>query len=153
VVLASLSGSVVSGVVVSQDTGEPVAGAMVYVHSAMPYEEDGLSSYARTDDKGNFKAQTRGTINALRAWKPGYALRKVPVDDFPTLLSKAVIRLRPLTPTNGVMENDTFLYEFKSGGGFSFALGRRLSPDDPQADIAIAQEADGTIYVEALGDG
>jgi hypothetical protein len=150
----AFSSSAVTGVVISGETGEPVVGAMVYVQSALPFEEDGLSDYATTDLKGEFRVRTRGAMNALRAWKPGYALRKVPVDQFPeSLRTHMVIRLRRLTQTNWVAEHHAFLYGFKSGDGFSFALGEPVSADNPQADIVLTQDATGATCVEALGRG
>jgi hypothetical protein len=143
-----------SGKVISAETKMPVEGALVYVHSGAPYEEDGLNTYARSDGNGSFTVAARGDV-LLRAWKPGYALRGVNLGNAPALSRREIIiELRELTHTNLVTEHQGF-YHFKPGDGFSFKLAKVVPGDSVDADIVLAQDlADRTTaYLQVGGEG
>jgi hypothetical protein len=144
--------STVTGKVISQDTRKPIEGAMVYVHSEMPYEENGFNSYVTTDVAGSFSANIRGNVSLIRVWKPGYAVRGIKAGN-PTLL-ETVIKLRELSSTNLVTEHFEF-YNFSHGGGFCFALGKSVRGDSSDADIVITQDVNDrtTGYIEIRGEG
>jgi hypothetical protein len=145
--------SELSGVVLASGTKSPLADALVAVESADPQADQAFGSYSRTDSGGRFTASIEGDLVSVKVWKQGYAPGGSVIDGGSA--SKGVaIELREMTQTNWVSNHEDF-YELKPGTGFSFALGKVVGDNSPEADIIISQTLeDRTVaLIEARGDG
>jgi len=145
----------ISGRVVSAETNLPVADVMVAVESTWAGTQDGssLGEYVRTDSSGKFTTMAKGNVT-VRAWKPGYAMRDIPLDTSWKLSRREInVKLRELTSNNIVSENNN-RDGFASGDGFSFMSGKVVSGDSPDADIRLTTAQGGNeLLIEVLGEG
>lgn len=143
----------ISGKVCADNTQEPICDAMVAVESSIPNSDDTFGSYVKTDAEGRFLAEVKGKTISIRAWKPGYAMKGIGLEDADTERELA-IALRKMTPTNWVVQHDRFL-KLKPGDGFSFSSGEMVSGDSPEADIVIRINPDHqtAAIIDARGEG
>jgi hypothetical protein len=153
-VFALLRFATIYGRVISANSKQPIQGAMIYIHSGMPYEEDGINTYATTDADGKFMANARGEVH-IRVWKPGYALRVINTGYLVTALRREIIiEVRELTSTNLVLEHPE-IYDLSATNGFSFVRGAPVNGDAHDADIVIVpdQVNKTAAMIEGRGEG
>lgn len=145
----------ISGRIISADTKTPLSDVLVAVESGTNYEDSTLGSYVRSDKDGRFTATAKGMWVSIRAWKYGYAMNGINYGyAFPHIGRESVIELRKMTETNWLPAHDT-LFKFKPGDGFSFALGKVVDGNSPDADVVISQNKTSAtiVFIEARGEG
>lgn len=145
----------ISGRVIAAETKMPLSNALVAVESGTNEEDSTLGSYVRSDQDGWFTAQAKGSWVSIRAWKYGYAMNGNNYENASSLAGhEPVIELRKMTETNWLPTHDTFL-KLKPGDGFSFASGKIVDGNSPDADVVITRNKSSatSIFLEARGQG
>lgn len=145
----------ISGRIISADTKTPLSDVLVAVESGTNYEDSALGSYVRSDKDGRFTAKAKGTWVSIRAWKYGYAMNGINYGyAFPLVGRESVIELRKMTETNWLSAHDKF-FKLKPGDGFSFASGKVVDANSPDADVVISQNkvSATSVLIEARGEG
>jgi hypothetical protein len=124
------------GKVISTESKEPVADAMIEVLFDS-LDSDGMEqTLTRTASDGKFQTRARGSARIM-AWKPGFQLAWI--QSRPSLFIWAntiTVPLRKLTPTNLLLIQSTDK-ELTPNNGFSFQEGRITNSTDMQADITL----------------